>query len=120
MSGDRKGNRSKTLLEWLRMMPRAQIERISKALADETRLIIFEAIARKGEMNCSEIVSLRGLTPATVSHHLKVLAEAQLIECRRQGQFVYSKPVPGTMEEYGRSLTKIVRHPQGRKSLIAR
>lgn len=91
------------------MMARAQIERISKALADETRLTIFEAIARRGEMNCSEIVSLRGVTPATVSHHLKVLADAQLIECRRQGQFVYSTPLPGTIEDYTRSLSTIVR-----------
>src|SRR5215469_7607498 len=98
------------------MSQRAQIERVSKALADETRLIIFEAIARRGEMNCSEIVSLRGVTPATVSHHLKVLADAQLIECRRQGQFVYSNPVPGTMEECTRSLTKITRPPRQRKT----
>lgn len=92
-------------------MDRTQIERVSKALADETRLIIFEAIAKRGQMNCSEIVSLQGVTPATVSHHLKVLADAQLIECRRKGQFVYSKAVPGTMEEYTRSLTSIVRLP---------
>jgi ArsR family transcriptional regulator, arsenate/arsenite/antimonite-responsive transcriptional repressor len=98
------------------MMPRSQIERVSKALADETRLIIFEAIAKRGEMNCSDIVSLRGVTPATVSHHLKVLAEAQLIECRRQGQFVYSNPVPGTMDEYTRSLAKMIHRPSDRKA----
>jgi ArsR family transcriptional regulator, arsenate/arsenite/antimonite-responsive transcriptional repressor len=102
------------------MMQRTQIERISKALADETRLIIFEAIAKRGEMNCSEIVSLRGVTAATVSHHLKVLADAQLIECRRQGQFVYSNPVPGTLEEYTRSLAKIVRPARPRKPLATR
>ena len=100
-------------------MQRAQIERVSKALADETRLIIFETIAKQGGVNCSELVSLRGITPATVSHHLKVLAEAQLIECRRQGQFVYSNAVPGTMEEYTRSLEKIVRS-SGRNGRTAR
>jgi ArsR family transcriptional regulator, arsenate/arsenite/antimonite-responsive transcriptional repressor len=102
------------------MMKREQIERVSKALADETRLIIFEAIARRGEMNCSEIVSLRGVTPATVSHHLKVLADAQLIECRRQGQFVYSNPIPGTMQEYTRSLAKIVQPPRQKRSPATR
>jgi ArsR family transcriptional regulator, arsenate/arsenite/antimonite-responsive transcriptional repressor len=61
-------------------MDRAHIERISKALADETRLLIFEAISKSDEMNCGEIVSLRGVTPATVSHHLKILADAGLIE----------------------------------------
>jgi len=67
-------------------MDRLQIEKISKALADQTRLRIFEAISRCGQMNCGEIVSMRGITPATVSHHLKILNEAGLIACRRQGQ----------------------------------
>jgi len=71
-------------------MDRARIEKISKALGDETRLRIFEAISSCNEMNCGEIVSMRGVTPATVSHHLKILSEAGLIECRREGQFVYT------------------------------
>jgi ArsR family transcriptional regulator len=90
-------------------MDRAQIERISKALGDQTRLMIFEAIASCDQMNCSELVSLRGVTPATVSHHLKTLADAGLIECRREGQFVYNKALPETMDEYVRSLAGIVR-----------
>ena len=42
-------------------------------------------------MTCGEIVSMRGVTPATVSHHLKILKGARLIACRRKGQFVYSQ-----------------------------
>jgi ArsR family transcriptional regulator len=91
------------------LMDRSQIERVSKALADETRLRIFEAISDTGHMNCGEIVSLRGVTPATVSHHLKVLSEAGLIACRREGQFVYSEAVPETVEEYTRALAKIAK-----------
>ncbi len=49
-------------------MNRSEIEKISKALADETRLRIFEAISATKHMNCGEIVSMRGATPATVSH----------------------------------------------------
>lgn len=90
-------------------MDRARIEKISKALGDETRLRIFEAISSCDEMNCGEIVSMRGVTPATVSHHLKILSEAGLIECRREGQFVYNKAVPETLEEYSQSLTALTR-----------
>jgi len=88
-------------------MDHTQIEKVSKALADETRLRIFEAISRTGHMTCGEIVSMRGVTPATVSHHLKVLSEAGLIVCRREGQFVYSEAVPETVAAYAGALTRI-------------
>jgi ArsR family transcriptional regulator len=88
---------------------RSEIERISKALADETRLRIFEAISASRQMNCGQIVSLRGVTPATVSHHLKILSDAGLIACQREGQFVYSRAVPETIAAYSRALAKIAR-----------
>ena len=89
-------------------MDRSEIEKISKALADETRLRIFEAISAAGnQITCGEIVSMQGVTPATVSHHLKILSDAGLIECRRQGQFVYSEAVPETIDSYSRALSKI-------------
>jgi ArsR family transcriptional regulator len=90
-------------------MDRSEIEKISKALADETRLRIFEAISASKQMNCGEIVSMRGVTPATVSHHLKILSEAGLIACRREGQFVYSHAVPEAIAAYSRALAKIAR-----------
>jgi ArsR family transcriptional regulator, arsenate/arsenite/antimonite-responsive transcriptional repressor len=88
-------------------MNRIQVEKVSKALADATRLRIFEAISGTKHMNCGEIVSMRGVTPATVSHHLKILSEAGLVACRREGQFVFSQTVPETIEAYTRALTSI-------------
>jgi ArsR family transcriptional regulator len=88
-------------------MNRSEIEIISKALADETRLRIFEAISATDRVNCGDIVSMRGVTPATVSHHLKVLSEAKLITCRREGQFVYNQGVPETIAAYTRALAKM-------------
>ena len=95
------------------LMDRSEIEKISKALADETRLRIFEAISAGKNMTCGDIVSMRGVTPATVSHHLKILSDAGLITCRREGQFVYSHAVPGTIKAYAQALAKISR---GKKS----
>jgi ArsR family transcriptional regulator, arsenate/arsenite/antimonite-responsive transcriptional repressor len=89
-------------------MERTRIEKISKALADATRLMIFEAISARKEMVCGELVALRGVTPATVSHHLKVLSDAGLIECRRKGQFVHNRVVPETIAEYSRALARMV------------
>jgi ArsR family transcriptional regulator len=90
-------------------MNHADIEKISKALADKTRLKIFEAISASGHMNCGQIGSMRGVTPATVSHHLRILSEAGLISSRREGQFVYSEAVPETIAAYTRVLAKIAR-----------
>jgi ArsR family transcriptional regulator len=94
-------------------MDPSRIEKISKALADQTRLRIFEAISGTQHMTCGEIVSLRGVTPATVSHHLRILSEAGLITCRRKGQFVYSETIPQTVKEYAQALGKMAR---GKKS----
>jgi len=95
-------------------MDRSQIEKISKALADGTRLRIFEAISASKCISCGEIVSMRGVTPATVSHHLKILSEAGLIACRREGQFIYNQTVPETIGAYTRALTKISKRKKQR------
>jgi len=86
-----------------------EMAKISKALADPTRLQIYEAIAAKHDMYCGEIIEKHGLTPGTISHHLKVLMEAGLIECRREGQFVYNRVLPQTMQEYTQELARITR-----------
>ena len=88
-------------------MDNKQIERISKALADTTRLQIFEAISARCDMTCGELVNLRGVTPATISHHLKILTDAGLIECRKDGQFVHSRAVPETIAVYSAALARI-------------
>ncbi len=98
-------------------MDRAEIEKISRALADETRLRIFEAISATDHMTCGEIVSMRNISAATVSHHLRILSEAGLIACRREGQFVYSAAVPETVEAYTQALAKLAR---GKKSVRRR
>jgi ArsR family transcriptional regulator len=94
-------------------MKRSRLERIAKALGDQTRLRIFEAIVTKeAQMTCGEIVAMRGISAATVSHHLKILSDAELIACSRDGKFVYSRAVPETLEEYTRSLLKLARVAQ--------
>ena len=85
-------------------MDKKRIMNISKALADETRLQIFEAIASKDDLTCGGLASLRGVTRATISHHLKILKQAGLIECCKEGQFVHSRTLPETIAVYAESL----------------
>jgi DNA-binding transcriptional ArsR family regulator len=58
-------------------------------------------------MNSSAIVTMRGVAAATVSHHLKILSHAGLIECRREGQF--NRAVPEAIENYARELSRLSR-----------
>lgn len=94
-------------------MDRAQIEKISKALGDETRLRIYAAIASHNDMTCGAIVELEGITPATVTHHLKILNDAGLIVCKKEGQFVHSCVVPETIADYARALAAMA--PTGKR-----
>jgi ArsR family transcriptional regulator len=88
-------------------MDSKDVAKISKALADLTRLQIYESIAGCDEMFCGELVEKYALTPGTISHHLKILGEADLIESRRDGQFVYNRSRPETLREYSRAVAKM-------------
>ncbi len=88
-------------------MDQKELAKISKALSDLTRLSIYEAISSQPEMYCGELLKKCSLTPGTISHHLKILAEANLIESRREGQFIYNRALPETMREYSRALNGI-------------
>jgi len=87
----------------------ARMAAISKALADPARLRIYERIAASKEVSCGQLIECDGLTPGTISHHLKTLNEAGLIECRREGQFVYNRALPHAMREYSAALMKLAR-----------
>lgn len=87
-------------------MDAAKLVKISKALADPTRLQIYQTIAAEPDMFCGEILEQYKLAPGTLSHHLKTLVEAKLIECRREGQFIHSRVIPETMREYTTALTR--------------
>jgi ArsR family transcriptional regulator len=81
-----------------------RLVRIAKALADGTRLGILRTIARRGEICCGEVGRTFEVTQATVSHHLKVLNDAGLIEMRRTGQFIQVRASSATLEDFRRAL----------------
>ena len=77
-----------------------QFQRIAKALADPRRFEILEHIAKQREMGCQSLCGCFPVRQATISHHLKELASAGLVESRRDGQFVYYRTRPAVLEEY--------------------
>jgi ArsR family transcriptional regulator, arsenate/arsenite/antimonite-responsive transcriptional repressor len=61
-----------------------------KALADETRLAIVRMLAEHGEPLCvCHIVDAFELSQPTISHHLKLLREAGLINSEKRGLWAY-------------------------------
>jgi ArsR family transcriptional regulator len=81
--------------------------RVARALADPTRFRLLRAIAASPEISCRELVARFPVTQATVSHHLKVLAEAGLVSARQAGPFHLYRAVVGALEAHGRELSAL-------------
>jgi ArsR family transcriptional regulator len=73
----------------------AEIARALAVLADPARLRLLSLIttAPAGEACVCELVEPLGRSQPTVSHHLKVLVDAGLIEGEKRGRWVWYRPV---------------------------
>ncbi len=63
-------------------------DKISKALADPQRREILQKLVSK-RMNCSDVHSMFDVSQPTISHHLKELSNAGILEREKQGQFCF-------------------------------
>ncbi len=81
---------------------------ITKALGDARRFKIFERIAAdKGEISCIDLRAEIPIARATMSHHVKELATAGLIEKRRKSKYMYLRVRRQTWNRYLKRLSKI-------------
>lgn len=76
------------------------------ALSDPVRLRLFDLVRRAGENGvCScDLVEPLGRSQPTISHHLKVLREAGLVDSRRDGTWLWYFAIPGCLNEATRFL----------------
>ncbi|MFI0446726.1 metalloregulator ArsR/SmtB family transcription factor [Actinomadura sp. 6N118] len=74
----------------------AELAKVFKAIADPVRLRLLNMIAahESGEACVCDLTDAFELTAPTISHHLKVLRQAGLIEGERRGTWVYYRAVP--------------------------
>ena len=82
---------------------------IAKALGDPTRFSIYQQIARGEEIYCGEICAKHTVSAGTVSHHLKVLSDLNLISSRKEGLNVYYQTVPERFTRYIEYLAQLRR-----------
>ena len=85
-----------------------QFTDISKALADPKRFEMLERIAESKEApTCSCVRDWLHLSPATVSHHLKELEAAGLVQVERAGKFVHIRLRRDVLDAYVERLSSI-------------
>jgi ArsR family transcriptional regulator len=73
---------------------------VLKALAEPTRLRLVSLIAAHdhAEACVADLTDPIGLTQPTVSHHLKVLVDAGLLEREQRSKWAYYRIVPGALD----------------------
>ena len=91
-----------------KLTPR-QTELIAKALAEPRRVEILRQIGKcdSGSASCVELRGAQDVTPATLSHHLKELEVAGLVEVRREGKFMHLSLNRPVLDAYLSNLSNI-------------
>jgi ArsR family transcriptional regulator, arsenate/arsenite/antimonite-responsive transcriptional repressor len=83
------------------------LAQVFKALADPVRLRLVSLIGahQGGEACVCELTEAFDLTQPTISHHLKVLRQAGIIDSERRGTWVYYRLEPAALERVGALLS---------------
>ena len=87
----------------------AEMAPIIAAIADPVRLRILSMLAASpdGQACGCDIETPLGLSQPTVSHHLKILREAGVIEGQREGRWIHYRVVPEMLAEIRDALTPV-------------
>ncbi|MBT8213081.1 MAG: metalloregulator ArsR/SmtB family transcription factor [Acidimicrobiia bacterium] len=80
---------------------------VMKALADPARLRILNLMTAAGEVCACDLEAPLGLSQPTVSHHLKVLREAGIIEREQRGRWAYFSARAETMASISAALSPV-------------
>ncbi|MEU8483689.1 metalloregulator ArsR/SmtB family transcription factor [Streptomyces sp. NPDC048641] len=85
-----------------------ELARVFKALGDPVRLRLLSMIASRegGEICVCDLTPAFDLSQPTISHHLKLLRQAGLIDCERRGTWVYYWLLPEMTDKLAGILTR--------------
>ncbi|WP_189305374.1 ArsR/SmtB family transcription factor [Streptomyces albospinus] len=85
-----------------------ELAKVFKALGDPVRLRLLSMIASRagGEVCVCDLTPAFDLSQPTISHHLKLLRQAGLIDCERRGTWVYYWLLPQMTDRLAGILTR--------------
>lgn len=93
--------------------------RVTKALSDGQRIRIM-MLLRGGELCVCRIVEVLALAPSTVSKHLSILNEADLVEVRKDGRWAYYRLAQGEARKTVRPVLKWLEDMLGGNETVIR
>lgn len=85
-----------------------ELNEIFKALGDENRLSILNSLTEKERCACHILEELE-ISQPTVSHHLKLLCEVELITCRVEGKWKHYQINPNKIRELIQYLERLIK-----------
>jgi ArsR family transcriptional regulator, arsenate/arsenite/antimonite-responsive transcriptional repressor len=76
-----------------------RVAQVAKALGDPIRLQLVDVLRKHaGKVCVCELVPLFDVSQPTLSHHLKKLRDAGIVDSERRGLWAYYYVVPGTLQ----------------------
>ncbi len=94
-----------------------QLASVLKVIAEPTRLRLLSLVAGadEGEACICELTDPVGLSQPTVSHHMRVLVEAGLVEREQRGKWAYYRLVPASLDALQALVATVGRPPAARR-----
>lgn len=84
---------------------------ILKALADESRQLIIKEL-KNGEKCACVILETLNISQSTLSHHMKILQDAGLVTCRKEGKWCHYSINNNTLSELNNSIVSLKQKPE--------
>jgi ArsR family transcriptional regulator len=85
------------------------IVKIAKALSDKTRVRILKEIASKGSISCGDAEKVVDLSQPTVSHHIKILSDAGLLNTEKDGRHIIISVNKKILDDFNQLLADTIK-----------
>ncbi|SRR5574344_885346 len=89
---------------------------VLKVIDDNTRLTILQMLSKNGTMCACKILEELNITQGTLSHHMKMLLNAGLVNCEKDGKWCHYTLVTNNMHQIANYINNICDEVSNSKS----